>query len=43
MNFEVQEEGKIKYLIYTKLGEGPRQLFNDNDHLLDVRGRPIDS
>ncbi|XP_060535798.1 diphosphomevalonate decarboxylase isoform X2 [Cylas formicarius] len=34
------EQGKLKYMIHTEVGEGPRVLENSDDHLLTVDGLP---
>lgn len=38
---EVQEPGKIKYIIHTRVGDGPKYLENPKDHLLNDQGWPI--
>ena len=32
--------GKLKYIIHTQVGEGPKQLFEHDDHLLNNTGLP---
>ncbi|XP_044751704.1 diphosphomevalonate decarboxylase [Coccinella septempunctata] len=38
-NFQ-QTEGKLKYIIYTKVGRGPRVLEKSEEHLLTESGMP---
>ncbi|XP_071635505.1 diphosphomevalonate decarboxylase [Temnothorax longispinosus] len=33
--------GQLRYMIYTKVGDGPKYLNNSQDHLLDDQGNPI--
>ncbi|XP_037773918.1 diphosphomevalonate decarboxylase-like [Penaeus monodon] len=41
---ENAQSGRLKYLIHTKVGEGPRVLTEDGAHLLDpVSGLPTES
>ena len=42
MNFPVQTSGLLKYIIYTRVGDGPKCLKDPKRHLLDSRGLPID-
>ncbi|KAK2587730.1 hypothetical protein KPH14_003840 [Odynerus spinipes] len=35
IDIEIQEPGKIKYMIYTRVGDGPKYLENPKDHLLN--------
>ncbi|XP_043287230.1 diphosphomevalonate decarboxylase isoform X2 [Venturia canescens] len=39
--FSVQSAGLLKYIIYTRIGDGPKYLDDPNQHLLDNRGFPI--
>lgn len=41
MNSTVYEPGKIKYMIYTRVGDGPKYLESPKDHLLNDEGLPI--
>ncbi|XP_011257108.1 diphosphomevalonate decarboxylase isoform X1 [Camponotus floridanus] len=41
LKFEKQPPGQLKYIIYTKVGDGPKYLDNPQDHLLDGQGNPI--
>ncbi|RZF45836.1 hypothetical protein LSTR_LSTR012316 [Laodelphax striatellus] len=34
------EKGQLKYIIHTKVGDGPRVLTDDNEHLLTPDGLP---
>lgn len=38
---KVYEPGKIKYMIYTRIGDGPKYLECPKDHLLNDEGLPI--
>nr|XP_050847794.1 diphosphomevalonate decarboxylase isoform X1 [Vespula vulgaris] len=38
---KVQEPGKIKYMIHTTVGDGPKYLESPKDHLLNDQGLPI--
>ncbi|CAG9855786.1 unnamed protein product [Phyllotreta striolata] len=38
--FKVHKEGALKYIIYTKLGDGPKVLTDEKDHLLTQEGIP---
>ncbi|XP_012279482.1 diphosphomevalonate decarboxylase [Orussus abietinus] len=41
IDFEKQPPGKLKYIIHTKIGNGPRQFCDPEDHLLNDRGFPL--
>ncbi|CAL1686204.1 unnamed protein product [Lasius platythorax] len=41
LKFQKQPPGQFKYIIYTKVGDGPKYLDNPEDHLLDGQGNPI--
>ncbi|XP_012264706.2 diphosphomevalonate decarboxylase [Athalia rosae] len=36
-----QDAGKLKYLIHTRVGDGPKILRDQKDHLLDNSGLPL--
>ncbi|XP_030762784.1 diphosphomevalonate decarboxylase isoform X2 [Sitophilus oryzae] len=40
LNLTQNNEGVLKYLICTKVGEGPRLLTSSNEHLLQENGLP---
>ncbi|KAL1130886.1 hypothetical protein AAG570_012127, partial [Ranatra chinensis] len=40
LNVEPYENGLLKYIIHTKIGEGPKVLTDENDHLLTADGSP---
>lgn len=42
MKYERQTPGQIKYMIYTRIGDGPQYLEDPKEHLLDNRGVPVD-
>ncbi|KAK0180624.1 hypothetical protein PV327_002987 [Microctonus hyperodae] len=42
IKYEPQIPGQIKYMIYTRIGDGPQYLEDPKEHLLDNRGFPID-
>lgn len=39
----LQEVGRLKYVIHTALGEGPKELKEPDAHLLDANGLPINT
>ncbi|KYQ59823.1 Diphosphomevalonate decarboxylase [Trachymyrmex zeteki] len=41
LKFQKYPPGQLKYMIYTKIGDGPKYLNNPQDHLLDDQGNPI--
>ncbi|XP_033223184.1 diphosphomevalonate decarboxylase [Belonocnema kinseyi] len=41
INLEQQLPGRFKYTIHTRVGEGPKLLKDDKDHLLNNRGLPV--
>ncbi|XP_011163916.1 diphosphomevalonate decarboxylase isoform X1 [Solenopsis invicta] len=41
LKFQKHSPGQLKYMIYTKVGDGPKYLNNPQDHLLDGQGNPI--
>ncbi|XP_053994639.1 diphosphomevalonate decarboxylase isoform X1 [Hylaeus volcanicus] len=41
MNVQRHAPGCFKYMIYTKVGDGPKYLTDPADHLLDNQGWPI--
>ena len=41
MNIQQQSPGQFKYMIYTKVGDGPKYLKDSKDHLLNSQGLPI--
>lgn len=41
LKFQKYPPGQIKYMIYTKVGDGLKYLDNTEDHLLDDQGNPI--
>lgn len=41
INMDIQEADKIKYIIHTRVGDGPKYLENPKDHLLNDQGLPI--
>lgn len=41
LKFQKYPPGQFKYMIYTKVGDGPKYLNNSQDHLLDDQGNPI--
>ncbi|XP_029163993.1 diphosphomevalonate decarboxylase [Nylanderia fulva] len=41
LKFQKQQPGQLKYIIHTKVGDGPKYLDNPEDHLLDTNGNPI--
>lgn len=43
LKFQKQSPGQLKYIIHTKVGDGPKYLDNPEDHLLDTEGNPINS
>lgn len=42
INRDKQIPGKLKYIIHTKIGEGPMYIDDPKEHLLDTKGHPID-
>lgn len=40
LKFQKYPPGQLKYMIYTKVGDGPKYLNNSQDHLLDSQGNP---
>ncbi|CAG9771018.1 unnamed protein product [Ceutorhynchus assimilis] len=40
LNLSANKEGLLKYIIYTKVGEGPRVLDDSKEHLLQDDGLP---
>lgn len=40
LNLKNQESGSLKYIICTKIGEGPKILTDPADHLLSEAGIP---
>ncbi|XP_050458714.1 diphosphomevalonate decarboxylase [Cataglyphis hispanica] len=41
LKFQKHPSGQLKYIIYTKVGDGPKYLDSPQDHLLDGQGNPI--
>ncbi|KAF7265348.1 hypothetical protein GWI33_021237 [Rhynchophorus ferrugineus] len=41
MDLQPYNAGKLKYIIYTKLGEGPKLLSDPKEHLLSEDGLPL--
>ncbi|KYM94402.1 Diphosphomevalonate decarboxylase [Cyphomyrmex costatus] len=41
LKFQKYPPGQLKYMIYTKVGDGPIYLDNLQDHLLDNYGNPV--
>ncbi|KAM0736788.1 Diphosphomevalonate decarboxylase [Formica fusca] len=41
LKFQKHPPGQVKYIIYTKVGDGPKYLDSPQDHLLDGQGNPI--
>ena len=41
MNIQQQSPGQFKYMIYTRVGDGPKYLKDSKDHLLNNQGLPI--
>ncbi|XP_029678767.1 diphosphomevalonate decarboxylase [Formica exsecta] len=41
LKFQKHPPGQLKYIIYTKVGDGPKYLDSPQDHLLDGQGNPI--
>nr|XP_033328365.1 diphosphomevalonate decarboxylase [Megalopta genalis] len=41
INIRKHEPGCFKYIIYTRVGDGPKYLENPKDHLLNNQGLPI--
>lgn len=41
LKFQKYPPGQFKYMIYTKVGDGPKYLNNPQDHLLDDQGNPV--
>lgn len=41
LKLKEQNTGCLKYIIYTKLGDGPKVLTDPSDHLLTEAGVPI--
>ncbi|XP_057334049.1 diphosphomevalonate decarboxylase [Microplitis mediator] len=42
LNCKKQQEGSIKYIIHTRVGEGPTYLDDPSEHLLNNSGLPKD-
>ncbi|KAJ8916910.1 hypothetical protein NQ315_013380 [Exocentrus adspersus] len=40
LHIEPQRSGLLKYIIHTKLGDGPQRLYNPEAHLLNETGVP---
>ena len=40
ISYPKQVPGKLKYIIHTQVGEGPKQLFDTQDHVLNNSGFP---
>ena len=40
ISFDVKKKGALKYVIHTKVGDGPRVLEGEEHRLLDARGLP---
>ncbi|XP_014211273.1 diphosphomevalonate decarboxylase [Copidosoma floridanum] len=40
INIEKQPLGKLKYVIHTRVGTGPKQVLDSENHLLDNQGFP---
>lgn len=43
MNCTVQAPGLLKYVIHSRVGNGPRTLEDPKEHLLNCRGLPVES
>ncbi|XP_011497479.1 PREDICTED: diphosphomevalonate decarboxylase [Ceratosolen solmsi marchali] len=43
INFTKQTAGKLKYIIHTRIGNGPEQLSDCKSHLLNSQGLPVAS
>ncbi|XP_070523149.1 diphosphomevalonate decarboxylase isoform X2 [Cardiocondyla obscurior] len=41
LNLQKHPPGQLKYMIYTKVGDGPKYIDNPQDYLLDNHGNPI--
>ncbi|XP_066592708.1 diphosphomevalonate decarboxylase isoform X2 [Prorops nasuta] len=41
INVEPETPGKLKYMICTRVGDGPKVLYDQNDTLLNSQGLPI--
>lgn len=41
LKFQKYPSGQLKYMICTKVGDGPKYLNNPQDHLLNNQGNPI--
>ncbi|XP_032671428.1 diphosphomevalonate decarboxylase [Odontomachus brunneus] len=41
LKFQKQLPGQFQYIIHTKVGDGPKYLYDPQDHLLDGQGNPI--
>ncbi|XP_063986399.1 diphosphomevalonate decarboxylase isoform X2 [Diachasmimorpha longicaudata] len=41
INREKSQPGQLKYIIYTRVGDGPTYLENPREHLLDSKGFPV--
>lgn len=40
LKLQQQTPGRLRYIIHTKLGEGPRIFTHDSEHLLTENGLP---
>ncbi|XP_026825279.1 diphosphomevalonate decarboxylase isoform X2 [Ooceraea biroi] len=41
IKFAKQPPGQLKYIIYTKVGDGPKYFDSPENHLLDGKGNPV--
>ncbi|XP_011153018.1 diphosphomevalonate decarboxylase isoform X1 [Harpegnathos saltator] len=41
LKFWKHSPGQFQYIIYTKVGDGPKYLYDPQDHLLNGQGNPI--
>lgn len=42
INCEKQDPGQLKYIIYSRVGDGPTFCDDPNQHLLNKQGLPVD-
>ncbi|XP_015127136.1 diphosphomevalonate decarboxylase isoform X2 [Diachasma alloeum] len=42
INREKNQPGHLKYIIHTRVGDGPTYLENPREHLLDSKGLPVE-
>ena len=40
ISLDLKKEGALKYVIHTRVGDGPRVLEGEEHRLLDARGLP---